>query len=432
LLAGLAAGLIGGIAAALALSWALSGDGTEVAALRGQVDRLQQALAGVEGQEGEVAQLVTRVQALESGSGSGAGEEVRGQIESLRAADADLQARLDALRSGRDRGAAGAQVSDLAARVDKLEAALADAERGAGTSAAVSQRVEGLEKELSGLAATVAQRQQAAAGDQGALSELTSRIGAVEAQLGQAEAAREEAERLAGRLGAVEQQIAGGQKQSTELTDKVVGLSSQISALSTRVDVLGETVDQLQTRLVSSEDRRTRAATLALIVAQLDAALDSGAPFGEVLSGLRALGVEDPTVSGAMRDLETAAASGVPSLPDLRNAFERSANDIVHAAQAPDGDGLLDQAAGNLMRLVTVRPVGADVEGDGAAARVARAEAALAGGDLAAAVKELEGLKGAAAEAAAPWLAQARARLQAQQALAALQDRGTSLLSEVR
>jgi hypothetical protein len=113
----------------------------------------------------------------------------------------------------------------------------------------------------------------------------------------------------------------------------------------------------------------------------------------------------------------------VPSLPELRNAFERSANEIVHTAQAPDGDGLLDQAAGNLMRLVTVRPVGADVEGDGAAARVARAEAALAEGDLAAAVAELEGLQGPAAEAAAPWLAEA---------LAALQERTTRLLSEVR
>jgi hypothetical protein len=75
-----------------------------------------------------------------------------------------------------------------------------------------------------------------------------------------------------------------------------------------------------------------------------------------------------------------------------------------------------------LSELVSVRPVGEDVEGDDAAARVARAEAVLAKGDLAGAVAELEGLTGQAAEAAAPWLADARARLDAEAALAALQS----------
>lgn len=402
-LAGLAAGVVGGIVAALALTWALSRDSAEVVALRAQVDRLEQALAGVEGQSGEVAQLITRLEALE--------------------ADAE-------------QGAAGAQLADLTARVDELQAAVADAGSGAVTGEAMAQRIAGLENELNDLSATVAQLQDAvpaagAAGDQ-AVAELTSRIDAVEARLAQAEAARQEVERLAGRLGGVEQQIAAGQEQSAGLTDEIVALSGQVGAQSTRLDVLAETVDQLQDRVVTGEDRRTRAATLALIIAQLDAALDGGEPFEEVLDGLRALGVEDPAVGEAIETLEAGAASGVPGLPELRTWFERIANDVVHAAQAPDGDGLLDQAAGNLMRLITVRPVGADVEGDSAGARVARAEAALEQGNLAAAVAELEGLDGAAAEAAAPWLAEARARLAAQAALAALQDRATHHLSEAQ
>ena len=387
--------------AALALTWALSRDSAQVVAVRGQVDRLEQALAGVEGQSGEVAQLSTRLEALESGA---------------------------------EQGPSDAQLEDLTARVDELQAAIADAGSGAGTSEAVTQRLAELENDLSDVSATVAQLQDAvpaagAAGDQ-AVAELTSRISALEARLGQAEAARQEVERLAGRLGAVEQQIAAGREQTAGLTNEVVALSGQVGAQSTRLDVLAETVDQLQDRVVTGEDRRTRAATLALIIAQLDAALDGGEPFEEVLDGLRALGVDDPAVTEAIERLEAAAASGVPSLPELRSSFDRSANEIVHAERAPDGDGLLDQAAGNLMRLVTVRPVGADVEGDGAAARVARAEAALEQGDLAAAVAELEGLDGAAAEAAAPWLAEARARLAAQEAVAALQDRATHLLSE--
>ena len=105
--------------------------------------------------------------------------------------------------------------------------------------------------------------------------------------------------------------------------------------------------------------------------------------------------------------------------------------EIVHAERAPEGDSLFEQAAGNLMSLVTVRPVGADVEGDGAAARVARAEAALESGDLAAAVAELEALDGAAAAAAAPWLAASAARVSPPSAaLQTLQERATLLLTE--
>jgi hypothetical protein len=374
-----------------------------VVALRAQVDRLEQALAGVEGQGGEVAQLTTRLEALESGA---------------------------------EQGASGAQLGDLTARVDELQAAIADAGSGAATSEAVTQRLAELENELNDLSATLAQLQDAvpaagAAGDQ-AVAELTSRIGALDARLGQVEGARQEVEGLAGRLGAVEQRIAASQEQTTGLADEIVALSGQVGALSARMDVLADTVDQLQQQAANSEDRRTRAATLALTVAQLDAALDGGEPFEEVLGGLRTIGADDPVVVEAAETLAAAAASGVPSLPELRSSFERVANDIVHAAQAPDGDGLLEQAAGNLMRLVTVRPVGADVEGDGAAARVARAEAALAKGDVAAAVAELERLEGAAAEAAAPWLAEAHLRLAAQAALAALQDRATLLLSEAQ
>jgi hypothetical protein len=58
---------------------------------------------------------------------------------------------------------------------------------------------------------------------------------------------------------------------------------------------------------------------------------------------------------------------------------------------------------------------------------VARAEAALDGGDLAGAISELEALDGPAAAAAAPWLAEARPRLAAEAALDTLRDRALQL-----
>jgi hypothetical protein len=73
-----------------------------------------------------------------------------------------------------------------------------------------------------------------------------------------------------------------------------------------------------------------------------------------------------------------------------------------------------------------------DVVGDDAGARVARAEVRLAEGALAAAVAELEGLSGAPATAAAGWLDDARARLAADQAVAALQAAAVTRLGVAR
>ena len=114
----------------------------------------------------------------------------------------------------------------------------------------------------------------------------------------------------------------------------------------------------------------------------------------------------------------------------LRQSFAPVANEIVHAARAPEGDSLLDQAAGNLMRLVTVRPVGDDVR----------------------AIRPTRGWRGprrpwtkatspppwpswrrsrAPAAAAADWLAQAEARRGSPpRRRAQLQERATMLLTQ--
>ena len=76
-----------------------------------------------------------------------------------------------------------------------------------------------------------------------------------------------------------------------------------------------------------------------------------------------------------------------------------------------------------LSALVTIRPEGENAQGDDPLARLARAEARLNAGDVAAAVGELSALPaGPIADAAAPWLARARARLDAEAAIASLQD----------
>ena len=153
-----------------------------MAALRAQVQGMEQALAGAEGRSGDVAQLITRVDALESGSGAAVGNDLKGQIEGIKAANADLQSAWTRSSSAR------AQVQDLATRVDQLEAAVAAA--GGSGGEAVTRPLAELETKLGDLSATVARLEQAAAGDRPELGGLTSRVGALEARLGKPRRAR--------------------------------------------------------------------------------------------------------------------------------------------------------------------------------------------------------------------------------------------------
>ena len=88
----------------------------------------------------------------------------------------------------------------------------------------------------------------------------------------------------------------------------------------------------------------------------------------------------------------------------------------------------MSRTLARLSGLVTLRRIGGDIAGDTTEAIIARAEARLGVGDLAAAVAEVAALNGARAEAAASWLGDARVRLAAEAALAELDARAIAAL----
>ena len=90
----------------------------------------------------------------------------------------------------------------------------------------------------------------------------------------------------------------------------------------------------------------------------------------------------------------------------------------MRAEQAPPSEDWGDQILARLRSLVTVRRVGGNAGDDPVQKAVAAAEAALQKADLDGAVQALDGLQGAPAQAAKPWLDQAQARLAAEGALA--------------
>jgi hypothetical protein len=195
---------------------------------------------------------------------------------------------------------------------------------------------------------------------------------------------------------------------------------------------LADRIAALEARPTVIDTEPPPAATL-LAVAQLHGALRCSAPFAASLAALEALAgpddqADDDGMAAALAALTPHAATGIATLETLRDRFTPLAEAILRAAVVPPGESWASRTLARLSGLVTLRRVGGDVAGDTTEAIVARAEARLALGDLAAAVAEVAALDGARAEAAAFWLGDARARLAAEAALAALDARAIAAM----
>ena len=198
---------------------------------------------------------------------------------------------------------------------------------------------------------------------------------------------------------------------------QIASLTAENRRLSGELARLQESVTTLSTTLNERLAVR-RGESVILAIGQLREAAGRGGAYAPELKTLRALAGEEPGVEAAIATLEPMAAKGVATRATLRLRFETVALDAARRAQPAGGESWWDRGLARLSGLVAIRPVG-EVEGDGVLARVARAEARLAADDLAGAVASLEGAV-ATRDLAASWLAEARARLALEDALARL------------
>jgi hypothetical protein len=154
---------------------------------------------------------------------------------------------------------------------------------------------------------------------------------------------------------------------------------------------------------IEAEQTRLRRMTMVQVVGL---ALAAGQKLGDL--------------PGAPTTLARFADAPPPTEAALRLAFPAAAREALAASHPPtEGKPLLTRLWAQAQDLVTVRQGDTVLVGDPAAGVLERARAALDAGDLAAAVTAVATLQGAAAQAMAPWLAQARELLEARAALAA-------------
>ncbi len=220
-------------------------------------------------------------------------------------------------------------------------------------------------------------------------------------------------------------------------------LKAEITALRAAMQSLDQTVAGQK----ASVDKATEAATASNtneqkalaaargsavigIAARISAALTAGLPFATDLALLQPLTQGDAKLTELVATLQPTAARGVASRASLAASFPAMAK----AAMAEDlaDDSFWQRLLGKLKSVVSLRRVGADVQGDSVEAKLARAEAAIDAGDLATAAELVKSLPAQTSRATADWLARAEAHLAAQRAVDQLAAQAVSLLGSAR
>ena len=177
--------------------------------------------------------------------------------------------------------------------------------------------------------------------------------------------------------------------------------------------------------LESRQSQMAQAAAAALAAAAVADAAEGSGPFAEEVATLAASMPPSPE----LRALAQFAQAGAPSRTALASSFPDYAARAASAGHAPgENAGLVDRIGYMLSKVVSLRRVG-DVPGGSVDAQLARAEQALADGDLERALHILDRLPPAARDALGPWRARAERRAEIDRAAQALRARALQALA---
>ncbi|MDJ1009415.1 MAG: hypothetical protein QNJ13_16500 [Paracoccaceae bacterium] len=236
---------------------------------------------------------------------------------------------------------------------------------------------------------------------------------AVETLGGELETLRSEVAELSGNIS-----DAGG--PAPEMPDFTGAFNDQMAAFQAEVDRVTRAAEE-EAAAARAEAEAVRAAAaqaerqaeLRATAAEIEIALDTGAPFADALAGLD--GVEVPA------GLSDVAEDGIAPLSQLQRSFPEAARSALQAAaRGPaEGAGAVERVAAFLLNQTNARSL-QPREGDDADAILSRAEAALGTGDLGAALGELRALDDGPAAALGAWLERAEVRQAALDALETL------------
>jgi len=290
----------------------------------------------------------------------------------------------------------------------------------------INQRLDDLDKRVRAAATTAAQADRPPTSDP-AVAELRGRVEALESK--PAAAAPPAAPPAAPATPAPA-------APNPETDKDIAALKAEIADLHTALKTLGGSVDGIKAAANASGTANqkavagARASAVIGIAARLGTAMESGKPFAADLALLQPFIQDDAKLGELSAALLPAAQSGVVSRTALAAEFPAMAKAALAEDRADDSFG--ERLLGKVKGVVSLRRVGADVPGDSAEAKLARAEAALEAGDLAKAVELVKSLPPQTQRATAAWLGRAEAHLNAQRTVDQISAYAVSLLGAAR
>jgi hypothetical protein len=287
----------------------------------------------------------------------------------------------------------------------------------------LTARLDDLDKRVRAAAATAAQADRPQTSDP-AIAELRGRIDGLEGKLN---AAPGPAPSPAAPAAEVDLP-----PLKTEIASLRSALQSLDGAVAGQKDAI-EKLKQVATASDAGEQKAVAAARASAVIgiaARLSAALDAGQPFSTELDLLAPFSQGDGKLGELSAALRPAAQRGVASRAMLTAEFPAMAKAALAEDRADDSFG--ERLLGKIKGVVSLRRVGADVQGDSAEAKLARAEAALEGGDLARVVELVKSLPPQTQRATSAWLARAEAHLNAQRTVDQIAAYAVSLLGAAR
>lgn len=199
-------------------------------------------------------------------------------------------------------------------------------------------------------------------------------------------------------IGGLDTELANHRQNTVKLADRITALEQELPTLQRRLAAQG-----------------LGSPTLAVLLAatQLRGALATPNAFQNELTAFRLSGFNDPELQQALDQISSRAGGGIASESWLIGRFSTVSVNILRAATLGDpvgrlADAVLDALSDWLPPIYRLTGVS---EGVGPRAIVDRTQAWMAAGDFTRAADQLGELTGLPAEVAAPWLAEARARI---------------------
>jgi hypothetical protein len=361
----LAAGLLGGLigVVGIAVAWNMlplrAAKAPDLSPLESRLAKLEAAPAPVDDTE-TLGALDARVKALE-----GRKVETPVDLTELNARVAKLEESMTTLAEAAEDGGSVAEAAALDAKIGELD-----------------QKLQG--KIDSALAAQGASNATSFEALQGEVAALKAKLGAL-----------------------AEANLAG---DSSDLAPQLTTLDQRIAKLEAALPDLSSAIDR------SAASAKSGAAVIAF--ANLRDAVNAGRPYAAELAAVRSL-IPDPGDLGA---LPPHAEKGIPTTAELARDLRKTEASAAPPPQAPAPTSFLDSMIASAKSAVSIRRIDDGSTSTEPSAALSRAEAALAQGDLAAAIKEIESLPGPDRDAFAGWLDDAHARASVKDTLNRLEN----------